>query len=164
MIVARRNYHNDKENEKGREKNIEENNNVINITLWYHYNITFNVIIEKKLSITWWRNHPLCINLIVSLLSAEYAQCNLGAISGQWVPPTHSPRALSFFSLGFFLGNGNCFGPGLQLPSDFNFCNFIIIFRYFVWPNTPSPFLINSTSCRELFSVYNFIFEPLSMS
>ena len=33
MIVARRNYHNDKENEKGREKNIEENNNVINITL-----------------------------------------------------------------------------------------------------------------------------------
>ena len=142
MIVARRNYHNDKENEKGREKNIEENNNVINITLWYHYNITFNVIIEKKLSITWWRNHPLCINLIVSLLSAEYAQCNLGA-SFRPVSSAYSfPPSFVVFFFGFLFRQWNCFGPGLQLPSDFNFCNFIIIFRYFVWPNTPSPFLI----------------------
>ena len=37
----------------------------------------------------------------LNMLSATWEQ-----VSGQWVPPTHSPRALSFFSLGFFLGNG----------------------------------------------------------
>ena len=103
---------------------------------------------------------PHCPNCQLNMLSATWEQ-----VSGQWVPPTHSPRALSFFSLGFFLGNGNCFGPGLQLPSDFNFCNFIIIFRYFVWPNTPntaSPFLIQQV-VENCFSVYNFIFQPLSM-
>ena len=45
-------------------------------------------------------SHPERVNPF-SVLSAEYAQCNLGAISDQWVPP---PQALLFSSLVFFFG------------------------------------------------------------
>ena len=45
-------------------------------------------------------SHPERVNPF-SVLSVEYARCNLGAISDQWVPP---PQALLFPSLVFFFG------------------------------------------------------------
>ena len=71
-------------------------------------------------------SHPERVNPF-SVLSAEYAQCNLGAISDQIVPPTLSPGHCCFF-FGFLFWQFACFDIGPQSPSNVTFSNFIQIF------------------------------------